>query len=80
MKQRGLYGQSEGNEKRLDSARFSERLSDNEIAEGQHVNTLRAKFQDQDWTTFNAVVEDLRKQGFSKGRIDSMISRATSGK
>jgi hypothetical protein len=37
---RGLYGQSEGNEKRIDSAVLSDLLMANEIAEGDYLRPM----------------------------------------
>jgi hypothetical protein len=76
---RGLYGQSEGNEKRGASAQFSERIQDNEIVEGRHVATLRRMVGDRDWKAVENYTNKLKTDGHSQARVDSMVSRAMAG-
>lgn len=80
MKNKGLYGQAQGNEQRQAGACFAERLADNETVEGQHVAVLQARFSEQDWTGFTQYIEDLKKGGFSQPRIQSIMARATCGR
>lgn len=79
MKNRGLYGQSEGNEHRNATASFEERLDDNELVEGAAVKALRSCVKSHDWTALQVEVQKLKAAGHSQARIDSMIARASSG-
>jgi len=79
---RGLYGQNEGNENRSAADSMSERIADNEVVEGPHVAVLRRIIKDRqpDWRKrFDAKVAELRREGFSQSRIDSMVTRSYAG-
>lgn len=74
---RGLYGMSEGWEKRTDAALLADRLADNEVVEGEHVAKLRGMAQSRDWKGYESYVSSLRVDGWSLSRINSMTNRAT---
>jgi hypothetical protein len=50
------------------------------LIEGDAVKTLSRMFQEKDFTAYTAFIEKLKGQGYSKARIDSMISRSYSTK
>jgi hypothetical protein len=86
MKNRGLYGQLEGNESRSSQAVMSERFEENERVEGEIVATVRRLLKnilrfrdDRAKIAFEAYIEKLREDGFSEKRIDSILSRAEFG-
>jgi len=76
---RGLYGQSEGNESRSQSAQLEERFLDNDIVEGQHVVVLHRMVKERCWQQVTAYTEKLKKSGHGPARIESMMSRAMHG-
>lgn len=76
---RGLYGQSEGNEKRSNFATFGDRIAENDLVEGQHVAVIRRMVSERKWKDVTAFTDKLRNQGHSKDRVDSMVSRAMAG-
>jgi hypothetical protein len=77
---KGLYGQLQGNEKRTDAARMTDQLADNELVEGHETATLQRMFREQDFKAFGTLYEELRRKGWSKTRLDSIVSRATTGR
>ena len=79
MRNRGLYGQAEGNETRSAADSMAERIADNELIEGEHVASLRRMIQGKDWKNLDLKVKALYKMGFDGKRVDSMVTRAYSG-
>lgn len=79
MKNRGLYGQAEGNESRSQMAQMEERIADNQLIEGPHIASLRRMVKEKDWRNFTAKIQNLTQLGFSQSRIDSMTRSATAG-
>jgi hypothetical protein len=76
---RGLYGQSEGNERRTETATFGDRIIENDIAEGEHVQKLRYHAAKRNWSQVTAITTRLKQEGHNQTRIDSMMSRAMAG-
>jgi hypothetical protein len=78
---RGVYGQNDGSLSRggKDSATvgMGEYMADSEIAEGKELAVLTRMYREQDWKGFASYTEGLRKGGWAKGRIDSLVTRAT---
>ena len=80
---RGLYGQNEGNEHRFaggGSLWLSDRISDNEVAEGGEEAHLRKLYVAKNWTGFTAYTEKLKAEGHSVTRVQKMVTLATIGK
>jgi hypothetical protein len=81
MAYKGLYGQAQGNEKRVESAQFVEHCTDNGIAEGDHVAVLsrmaKQATRDGNWIPFNNYSNQIVATGHSRERRDSMVRRAT---
>lgn len=74
---RGRYpGQLAGDENRTDNALLDETISDNEIAEGEHVRILNRMARDKNWHAFNQYVQKLKQEGHSQQRINSIMTRA----
>lgn len=76
---RGLYGQSEGNESRGAVAQFADRLTENEIVEGDHVAALRGLVSKKQWQKVTEYTANLRKAGHGHTRVESMLTRAMVG-
>jgi hypothetical protein len=77
---RGLYGQSEGNERRSQTAVMSDRIfHENVIAEGEEVAALRRLVASQRWEEVTVLTAKLRRAGHSHDRVSSMLSRAMAG-
>jgi hypothetical protein len=76
---RGLYGQSEGNERRSAVATFGDRITENDLVEGDHVAVIRRMVSERKWKDVTAFTAKLRNAGHSKDRVDSMVSRAMAG-
>ena len=74
---RGLYNQSEGNEKNPQS--FAIHCSENQLVEGAEVATLRRMFTERKFDAFNAKIETMRKAGWSHSRINVVVTGATCG-
>ena len=74
-----VYGGREADEFRSGAAVFSDRLADNEVAEGDHVAVLRRMASERVWDRYEAYTQRLLKEGHSKARVDSMVSRSTAG-
>lgn len=77
---RGRYqGQLQGDEHRTHDSVLDERYLDNEVVEGEHVQKLRNYAKTHSWVEFTRYTQQLKEEGFSQHRIDSMVSRATVG-
>ena len=76
---RGLYGQREGNEFRVNADVLADRYADNDLLEGNHVENLREYAKNLQWTEFQKYCDSLRADGFSRSRVESIINRALSG-
>jgi len=76
---RGLYGQRQGDEGRTAFVTFGDRITENQIVEGDHVRVIRKMASSRRWEALTAYTDGLLKQGHSKTRVDSMVSRATAG-
>jgi len=79
---RGLYGQVQADANNTATAVFSERLADNEVAEGEIVTRLRNILTNGSPQRFDAAskyMEKLRVDGFSDTRIASIYARASAG-
>lgn len=72
-------GQLQGDEHRTQDSALDERYLDNEVVEGEHVRRLRNYAKTHSWVEFTRYTQKLQEEGFSKNRIDSMVSRATMG-
>ena len=70
-------GQLQGDEYRPGDVAFMERLDENELMEGEQVGRMRAMFKNKKMDELNKYIDKLRTEGFSDGRIQSMITRAT---
>lgn len=69
-------GQMQGDETRTGPDSMSEHLSDNEIAEGEYVAKLADFARKGDLTGMGAYADQLKQQGHSIARVQSMITRA----
>ena len=79
--QRARYqSQFQGDEQRGIPGVLEERYTENELVEGEHVAKLASFFKMQDWDGFNRYVEQLRIDGHSESRVNSMVASATRGK
>ena len=76
---RGLYGQLEGWERRPAVEVFQERLLDNELVEGDHVENLKEMARQREWKELQEYVTWMRQKGWSKDRITSISNRAMAG-
>jgi len=76
---RGLYGQSEGNERRNQVATFGDRINENQLVEGEHVAVIRRMVGERKWDDVTRFTDKLKRQGHSQDRVDSMVSRAMAG-
>lgn len=76
---RGLYNQSQGDEHRPSASAFVDRLADNDLIEGEDVTRLRALAKRKEWKKFSAHVQKMKEKGIGQKRIDSIVTRATSG-
>jgi hypothetical protein len=81
INRRGVYGQNDGSLTRggkdSSTAFMGEYMADSEIAEGKELAVLTRMYREQDWTGFQSYTDGLRKAGWAKGRIDSLVTRAT---
>ena len=77
---RALYqGQLAGDEQRGAADSMGERLLDNEIVEGQEVAEIKRLFKCGDWPALNRYTDRLLHTGWSIDRVQSMLTRATTG-
>jgi len=76
---RGIYGQSEGNESRSRFETFGDRITENQLVEGDLVATIKRMVAERAWNDITKFTNRLRAQGHSQARVDSMISRAMAG-
>ena len=81
---RGLYGQSEGNERRSPQEAFEEILHDNQLCEGDWLKRMIAQAKGNDFKTLNWIYEQMIStfvQGgvakdSAKKRADSCLAQA----
>jgi len=71
-------GQLQGDEFNQNSV--GEHYSDNELVEGKHIKKLHNLFHKGLYAQFEKFVEELRDEGHSDSRINSMVASATRGK
>jgi len=76
---RGIYGQKQGDESRSSFLRFGDRIIENDIVEGAHVTRLRKMASSKNWAAITVYTDRLVKEGNSRNRVDSMVSRAMAG-
>ena len=77
---RGIYGQAEGNESRQATEAYADRIfCENHIAEGDHVAALRRLCSARDWKGVTHYTDAILREGHSKLRLDSMLTRAMAG-
>jgi hypothetical protein len=67
MANRGLYGQSEGNEKRDAVSQFVDQIADNDIAEADVVDPLRALWHFGAWDSFDTFIYDVETEWLLRG-------------
>ena len=79
MKMRGMYGQSEGNEKRIATSATSDHYADNALVEGKKVTLINNLLKQRRYEAVASVMEEMRKEGWSQKRIESVYARATYG-
>ena len=77
---RGRYpGQMQGDEHRPGFSSFEERLMDNDLLEGEFERTLKQMIKDKRWDAVTQYTQEMAQKGFSKDRIDSILTRAMHG-
>ena len=77
---RGRYkGQLQGDENRPGDLAFRDVIEDNELIEGKYVRVLSRMIKENDWDGVKQYTEELKSQGHSGGRINSMLTRAMHG-
>ena len=77
---RGRYpGQLQGDEYRPGGSALEERLMDNELLEGEFERTLRQMIKQKRWDDVTAYTQKMMEQGFSKDRVDSILTSAMHG-
>lgn len=82
---RGLYGQSEGNESRSNSAVMEERLSENYLAEGRWMDAMNEAAKDGDMKEMGRLRDAMKTWGIKGGvapalaqeRADSVLRQAS---
>lgn len=72
-------GQLQGDESRPSSSVLTDVIQDNELVEGKEVRILSKLVGEKNWDAFNNYVVELQREGHSKDRINSMITRAMHG-
>lgn len=79
MAKRGLYGTCAGDENRSGSAVVLDHYSENDLIEGHEASILRSMLQDKRFIAARDYMEKLRRDGWSKTRIDCVYSKASFG-
>ena len=79
MRNRGLYHQAEGSERRTSSQVFAERMADNQTVEGKEVFILRNLFKTGQYANSDLHIARLKREGMSFSRISAVVSQATYG-
>lgn len=81
INRRGVYNQNDGSLTRggkdSGTAFMSEYMADSQIAEGKELAVLTRMYREQDWKGFQAYTDSLIAGGWSKTRVDSLVTRAT---
>ena len=85
-KNRGLYGQDEGNGRRQADQVFTDRLTDNQIAEGDYMRKMFAAAGRRDFRGMEALRNDMRESYINQGvdpalaqeRADSVLRQGMS--
>ena len=54
-------------------------IDDNELVEGEFVKKLRIFARRGDWDSFNSYIQELKDEGHSQTRLNSMMTRAMHG-
>ena len=76
---RGLYGQSAGDERRQSGSTALEHYQDNDIVEGQESSILRRMMQEGRWKDAEAYMNKLRTEGWSTVRVQCVYAKASFG-
>jgi len=76
---RGLYGQSEGNERRHGQTAAQEHYQDNYVVEDEAVRTIRGFMQRKHYGTVDVFVAGMRRNGWSEVRIQCVLTAAMRG-
>jgi hypothetical protein len=76
-KNRGLYGQTEGNEHNPNG--FNEHLADNNVAEGECVARLKRARKNGGLQKMALVHAAIQREGHSEARADAMLRQAMHG-
>tara|TARA_Y100000034_G_scaffold44047_2_gene53988 strand:- start:918 stop:1166 length:249 start_codon:yes stop_codon:yes gene_type:complete len=79
MKNRGLYNQSEGSERRSSAAATAEHFADNDVAEGAETKKMSRMVKGHDWTGVEQFSQQLRADGWSVSRVNALVGKATFG-
>lgn len=72
-------GQMQGDERRPGSSVMTDIINDNEVVEGEFVAKLKDLYKKKDWAGINQYTQQLKVEGHSPDRINSMLTRAMHG-
>jgi len=76
---RGLYNQTQGDERRFSQQAVQEHYDDNESIEGPAAAVVRRMMQEHKHADVDAYVDKLRSEGWSQTRIEAVLSKAMLG-
>jgi hypothetical protein len=79
MKNRGLYGASQGNERVPSAVAEQNHFADNTLIEGDAVATMKNHIASKNWGKVTELTEKLKAQGYSATRINVIINQASFG-
>lgn len=79
MRNKGLYHQAQGDERRSRSEVFIELLTDSVVVEGEFVAILRSFAKQRAWINFEAYRNKLVRDGHSLHRVEAMVTKAMVG-
>jgi hypothetical protein len=72
-------GQLQGDESRSSGDSLTERLDDNEVAEGKYVRILNRMYKEKKFEEAGKYIEELKRMGNSLKRVQSIMTRALHG-